>query len=460
MQPAIDSYHRGYVYRISAVAALSGLLFGFDTAVINGALPFLRLQFRLTDFQVEMLASALLVGAIAGSIASGWVSDRLGRRRALIGCAIGFAAASIYSAFPRALTDLEAARFIAGIAIGMASALTPVYIAEVAPPMIRGRLVCLNQLAIVSGILIAYLGSWLLARLGPDSWRWMFGVAALPSFAYWAGLIGIPESPRWLASKGDDAGALRVLAKVTTANEAQLEIVEIRRSLIEESGTTVSALFSTALRRPMWLAIVLAFLCQATGINTIIYYGSLLLQEHASRSASSAIAANVLVGAVNFAGTILAMAIIDKVGRRTLLLAGCAGMAVALTVLGFAFSRQHQAYLLMVACILAYVFCFAFSWGAVIWTYMSELFPNALRARAASISTMVVWISTFLVTLTFLSIVHAVGVAGTYWIYAGMSVLSVIFIYFLVPETAGRSLEEIQEYWHPHRERTERITER
>jgi SP family arabinose:H+ symporter-like MFS transporter len=210
----------------------------------------------------------------------------------------------------------------------------------------------------------------------------------------------------------------------------------------------------------MWLAIVLAFLCLATGINTIIYYGSLLLQEHASRSASSAIAANVLVGAVNFAGTILAMAIIDKVGRRTLLLAGCAGMAVALTVLGFAFSRQHQAYLLMVACILAYVFCFAFSWGAVIWTYMSELFPNALRARAASISTMVVWISTFLVTLTFLSIVHAVGVAGTYWIYAGMSVLSVIFIYFLVPETAGRSLEEIQEYWHPHRERTERITER
>ncbi len=210
----------------------------------------------------------------------------------------------------------------------------------------------------------------------------------------------------------------------------------------------------------MWLAIVLAFLCQATGINTIIYYGALLLQEHASRSASSAIAANLLVGTVNFAGTILAMAIIDKVGRRALLLAGSAGMVVALTVLGFAFTRQDQAYPLTVACILAYVFCFAFSWAAVIWVYMSELFPNALRARATAISTMVVWISTFLVTLTFLSIVHAVGVAGTYWIFAGMSALSWIFIYFLVPETACRTLEEIQEYWRPYRQRIETLTER
>ncbi|MGB6828961.1 MAG: MFS transporter [Terracidiphilus sp.] len=225
-----------------------------------------------------------------------------------------------------------------------------------------------------------------------------------------------------------------------------------------KSGTTISALFRTALRRPMWLAIVLAFLCQATGINTIIYYGSLLLQEHANRSASSAIAANVLVGAVNFAGTILAMTTIDKIGRRALLLAGCAGMAVALTVLGFAFGRQNHAYTLMVACILAYVFFFVLSWGAVIWTYMSELFPNALRARATSISTMVVWISTFLVTLAFLTIVDAVGVAGTYWIFAAMSDLSWVFIYFLVPETAGKTIEEIQAYWRPHRKRIEALT--
>jgi SP family arabinose:H+ symporter-like MFS transporter len=308
-------------------------------------------------------------------------------------------------------------------------------------------------LAIVCGILIAYLGSWQLAQLGSDSWRWMFGVAAVPSLAYWIGLLGIPESPRWLASKGNDESALRILAKVATVDEAHLELAEIRRNLVEESDTAVSALFRTALRRPMWLAIVLAFFCQVTGINTIIYYGALLLQEHASRSASSAIAANVLVGVVNLAGTILAMAIIDKVGRRALLLVGSAGMVIALSVLGFAFTRQQQAYILIVACILAYVFCFAFSWAAVIWVYMSELFPNALRARAASISTMVVWISTLLVTLTFLTMVHAVGVAGAYWIFAGMSALAFVFIFLMVPETAGKTLEEIQELWHPHQKR-------
>jgi SP family arabinose:H+ symporter-like MFS transporter len=209
----------------------------------------------------------------------------------------------------------------------------------------------------------------------------MFGVAALPSFAYWAGLLGILESPRWLASKGDDAGAFRVLARVTTVDEAHLEMIEIRRILIEESDTAISALFRTAVRRPMWLAIAPVFFCQATGINTIIYNGALLLRDHASRSASSAIAANVLVGTVNLGGTILAKAIIDKIGRRALLLAGAWGMAAALTVLGFAITRQEQVYPLMDWCILACVFCFAFSWGAVIWTYMLELFPNVLRAR-------------------------------------------------------------------------------
>jgi len=448
MQSALDTYNRAFVYRISAIAAISGLLFGFDTAVINGALPFLRLEFHLTDGQVEVVAGALLLGAVFGALLSGWVSDRLGRRRALILCAIGFAVASVYSALPRVLLEMEGARFVGGIAIGMASALTPVYISEVSPPSVRGRVVSLNQLAIVLGILAAYFGSWQLARLGPESWRWMFAAAAIPSVCYWLGLIGIPESPRWMVAKGNDEGALRILARISS-EDAQQEFQEIRLSLIAESEVSLSQLFTTSLRRPMWFAIILAVLCQVTGVNTIVYYGSLLLQEHAGRSTSSALGANVMVGVVNLAGTLLSMSIIDRVGRRMLLLVGSAGTGIALLILGFAFRQQHQEYSVIVACILAYVFFFALSFATCIWVYTSELFPNAVRARAASIAITMVWIFTLLVTLSFLSLVHAVGVAVTYWIYTAMCAVSFVFVLFL-PETKGKTLEEIQSWWHPH----------
>jgi len=447
MQAGLDTYNRTFVYRISAVAAISGFLFGFDTAVINGALPFLRQEFFLTDTQVEVVAGALLLGAVLGALISGWVSDRMGRRRALILCAIGFAIASICSAIPHILAELEVARLAAGIAIGMASSLTPVYIAEISPPSIRGRAVSLNQLAIVLGILAAYFGSWQLARFGPGSWRWMFAAAAIPSLCYWLGLIGIPESPRWMIAKGNEEGALRILARISSQNAYQ-EFHEIRRSLVEESGVSLSQLFTTSLRRPMWFAITLAVLCQVTGVNTIVYYGSLLLQEHAGRSTSSALGANVMVGVVNLAGTLLSMSIIDRVGRRMLLLVGSGGTGIALLILGFAFSQQQQEYSVIVACILAYVFFFALSFATCIWVYTSELFPNAVRARAASISITVVWIFCLLVTLSFLSLVHAVGVASTYWIYTAMCAVSFVFVLFL-PETKGKTLEEIQNWWHP-----------
>lgn len=447
MQPVVETYNRAFVYRTNTVAALSGLLFGFDTAVINGALPFLRNEFRLRDVQVEEVASALLLGAVFGSLLSAWVGDRLGRRRSLIFCSIGFAGASVYSALPTMLAELEVARFAAGIAIGMASALTPVYIAEVSPPSVRGRLVSLNQLAIVIGILVAYFGSWQLARLGSGSWRWMFAVAAIPSVGYWAGLLGIPESPRWLAAKGDDAGALRILSKISSLNEARDELAKIRRSLAEESAIRLPELFLAPLRRPMWIAIILAVLCQVTGVNTIVYYGSLLLQEHSGRGVSSAIGANVLVGVVNLLGTLLSMAVIDRIGRRILLLVGSGGTCGALLVLGFAFGQRQQIYAVIVSCILSYIFFFALSFGTCIWVCVSELFPNNVRARAASIATMVIWISCLLITSTFLTLVRIAGVAGTYWIYAAMCAVSFIFIFFTLPETGRKTLEEVQGYW-------------
>jgi sugar porter (SP) family MFS transporter len=354
---------------------------------------------------------------------------------------------SVYSAFPTILAELEMARFAAGIAIGMASALTPVYIAEVSPPKIRGRMVSLNQLAIVIGILVAYFGSWQLARLGSGSWRWMFALAAIPSIGYWAGLLGIPESPRWLAARGDDVGALLILAKISSLDKARDELAKIRRSLAEESAIQLPELFRAPLRRPMGIAIILAILCQVTGVNTIVYYGSLLLQEHSGRGVSSAIRANVLVGVVNLLGTLLSMAVIDRIGRRILLLVGSGGTCGALLVLGFAFSQRQQMYDVIVSCILSYVFFFALSFGTCIWVCVSELFPNNVRARAASIATMVIWISCLLVTSTFLTLVRVAGVAATYWIYAAMCAVSFIFIFFTLPETGRKTLEEVQGYW-------------
>lgn len=242
---------RVYVYLISAMAALSGLLFGFDTAVINGALPFLREEFRLNDFQVELIAGALLVGCIGGAALAGVISDRLGRRRALIISAIVFAAASIASALPRAITELSIARFAAGLAIGLASVLGPMYIAEVSPPHIRGRLVSVNQLAIVSGILLAYYVNWQLSTAGHGNWRWMFALAAIPSVAFWLGLLKIPESPRWLAARRNEEAALRVLERVVGPAEADRELKQIFLSIEQEAAWSLADLFRPGLRRPV-----------------------------------------------------------------------------------------------------------------------------------------------------------------------------------------------------------------
>ncbi len=431
---------RAYVYLISTVAGLAGLLFGFDTAVINGALPFLREEFRLTDVQVELVAGALLVGCIVGAASAGVVSDRLGRRRALICAAVLFAVASVASAIPRGLAGITGARFAAGIAIGLGSVLAPMYIAEISPPHIRGRLVSLNQFAIVTGILIAYYVNWQLSTAGTGNWRWMFAIAAVPSIAFWLGLLGIPESPRWLAANGRERDARSVLERVVGPEEAARELKEIHLSVRQESAASLQ-------RRPLILAVTLAILCQVTGINTIIYYGSILLREHAGQSASSAIGANVLIGVINFLGTIVAMAAIDRLGRRALLLIGSAGMGLSLTALGFAFRRQSPSFALIVAMILAYVFSFAVSLGPGVWVYISEIFPTPVRGRAMSIATVTIWTSCLAVTLTFLSLVQALSTAGAFWFYAALCAITFLFVLRFLPETRGRTLEDIQHLW-------------
>jgi sugar porter (SP) family MFS transporter len=329
----------GYAYRIATVAAAAGLLFGFDIAVINGALVFLRAQFALSELQTEIAAGALLLGCALGASAAGPLSDWLGRRRILIVAAVLFALSSLGAALPQNLAEFVMARLAAGVATGIASMLAPLYIAESAPPAIRGRLVTFNQMAIVTGILIAYMVNWALAGLGPQCWRWMFAFAAVPAVVFWAGLMFVPESPRWLVKQGRDFEALEILDRLNNPRQAARELREIQDAVREEQDS-LAQLLEPGCRVPLVIAVSLAVLQQITGVNTVLYYGSLIFRDQVGQQGTSALGLNVIIGGINFLATILAIAIIDKAGRKPLLLASAAGMAVSLVVLGAAF-RVH-----------------------------------------------------------------------------------------------------------------------
>jgi sugar porter (SP) family MFS transporter len=435
----------GYVYLIAAVAALGGLLFGFDTAIINGALVFLKKDFGLTDAQTELAASSILFGAVAGAALAGWLTDRYGRRRLLFGAALLFTVSALAAALPRTLTEFVVARLAGGIAIGVASLVVPLYIAEIAPARIRGRLVTLNQLAIVSGILLAYIASYYLAGLGLDSWRWMFAAAAVPSLLFMLTLLLVPESPRWLLGRGREAEALGTLTRLNGSVTAATEAAEIQAALADEQGEAAS-LSQPRLRRPLRIAVVLAVLQQITGINTILYYGSIIFTEHSGQSASSAIGANALIGGINFAGTVVALFIIDRVGRKPLLLFASGGMALALGALVVGL-QLHVPGPWLLGLIMLYVACFAVGLGPGVWVVITEIFPNAVRGRAASLATVALWVACTLISFTFLSLVKAVGLAGAFGLYALLSALTFGFVWRAVPETKGRTLEEIEQAW-------------
>jgi len=436
----------GYVYLIAAVAALGGLLFGFDTAIINGALVFLKKDFGLSDSQTELAASSILFGAVVGAAIAGWLTDRYGRRRLLFGAALLFTLSAVAAALPRTLTEFVVARLAGGIAIGVASLVVPLYIAEIAPARIRGKLVTLNQLAIVSGILLAYVASYYLAGLGLASWRWMFAAAAVPSLLFMLTLLLVPESPRWLLGRSRDAEALGTLTRLNGPAAAAIEAAEIQAALADEQGEAAS-LSQPRLRRPLRIAVVLAVLQQITGINTILYYGSIIFTEHSGQSASSAIGANALIGGINFAGTVVALFVIDRVGRKPLLLFASGGMALALGALVVGLQLGAPGPWLL-GLIMLYVACFAVGLGPGVWVVITEIFPNAVRGRAASLATVALWVACTLISFTFLSLVKAAGLAGAFGLYAILSALTFGFVWRAVPETKGRTLEEIEQGWH------------
>jgi sugar porter (SP) family MFS transporter len=443
----IDQLQKGsarYVYLPAMVAAIGGLLFGFDTAVINGAIVFIKQQFLLSDAQTEVAASSLLLGCVVGASLAAFTSDRVGRKKVLLGAAALFTVSSISAALPRNLIEFVGARFVGGMAIGMASTLSPLYIAEISPAARRGLLVSLNQLAIVTGILLSYSVNYLLTGAGPANWRWMFASATIPSIGFLLTLLSIPESPRWLVQKGRVSEAQTFLSRIAGSQAAAAEIQAIKAAIAEESGN----LLDPAFRKPLIVAILIALFSQFTGINTIIYYGSLVFLEHVPhQTAGTALWANVMIGAINFIATIVGMSLIDRAGRKPLLMSAFAGMALSLLGVSAAIRFQASGIVVLVF-VLTYVACFAIGVGTGTWVMMSEICPTRIRGRAMSVATVCLWCGTLLVTLTFLSLVNLFTAPGAFVLYATISVAAFLFVWRGVPETKGRTLEDIEKWWH------------
>jgi sugar porter (SP) family MFS transporter len=434
----------GSIYRIALTGAISGLLFGFDTAVINGALISLREHFALSEVQVEFAASSLLYGCLFGALGAGWLSDRYGRRSILRVSGALFLVSAIFAAVPHTIIEFLVARFLGGLGIGLASTIAPLYLAEVSPREKRGSIVTLNQTAIVIGILVAYCTNWVFSFTGASSWRWMFGSAALPAFAFIVCLGFVPESPRWLIQQRRDEEASVALYTIGGDAHMTQTLLEIKSAIAEEEAPPG---WMRRMRRPLVLAVVVAALQQMTGINTVLYYGSMLFVAHGnSGSDQRAFVANILIGVTNLVFTLVALALMDRIGRRILLGGSASVMLAALLLLVFEFQRTQANFVLIVASTMLYVAAFATGLGPGAWVYIAEIYPTNIRGRAMSVATSVLWASCILVSNSFLTLIRALTAAGAFAVYAAICAVAVFF-FFRLPETRGRSLEEIEQSW-------------
>lgn len=436
-----------YFYLIAAVAALGGLLFGYDTGVISGALLFIRQVMALSPTMQGVVVAIALAGAAAGASVAGYISDRAGRRPVILCAGLLFIAGAVLSAIAQDVTVLMTGRLIVGVAIGVASMLTPLYLAEISPASDRGAIVSLNQLCITGGILVSYLVGFALAGVS-GGWRWMLALGALPGLILAVGMLVLPESPRWLAGRGRMPDAEAVLRRLRGTADVSNELNGLRTDLMREGrmSSGAAALLSPRLRRPLIIGIGLAMFQQVTGINTVIYFAPTIFQSAGLSSAATSILATAGVGAVNVIMTLVSIRLIDRLGRRQLLYWSLGGMALTLFVLSAAFHAGASGQLawIAVASVAAFVGFFAIGLGPVFWLLIAEIFPLDLRGRAMSLATVANWGFNLIVSATFLNIVAAVGSAGAFLLYAVLSVLALVFIAMLVPETKGRTLEQIE----------------
>ncbi len=437
---------------VTLAATMSGFLFGYDTAVINGANQYLKAHFDLDDVQEGMAGASAIIGCIPGAMCAGFLSDRFGRRKVLFLSAAFFAVSALLSAVPRDFTEFLLARFIGGVGIGASSMVCPVYIAELAPAARRGRLGALFQLGIVTGIFLTLFINARIQGLGDDAWntsygwRWMLGAEVVPAMLLLGLLFFVPESPRWLIQASREDEAREVLADIGGAAHAEVEIQAVRKVLAEEEGRFLE-LFEHRFRLPLIIAVVLMAVSQFSGINAIMYYSTKIFTS-AGIGVQSAFAASVIVGFVNLIFTFVAILLVDKAGRRPLLLVGLAVQVIALGAVGWMFHTGVTGWPVLVA-ILVYISAFSMALGPIPWIICSEVFPTRIRGRAMSVATFTIWTSCYIVAQTFpmLNDNPAIGPAKTFWVYAGCSLIGLLFVSAVLPETKGRSLEEIETSW-------------
>jgi len=437
-----------FVVFATGVTAIGGFLFGYDTAVINGANSYLKAHMNLTAAQEGIAGGSAILGCIPGAMFAGFLSDKFGRKKMLFLCALLYAVSGLLSAIPNTFHQFLAARFISGLGIGASSMICPVYIAEISPEKWRGRLGTLFQLGIVTGIFLTLFVNKVIQGMGDEGWntttgwRWMLGMEVVPAIAFIALLFAVPESPRWLAHKGRESEARSVLQKVGGVAHAQSELSAIREATSHEQGR-FSELFSGPFRRPLLIAVVLMACSQFCGINAIMYYSTKIFGQGATAFTWSA-----WVGLVNLLFTFIAIGFVDKVGRRPLLLIGTAVQVIALGLVGWMF-HSGQSGLPLLLCVVGFIAAFAMALGPVGWLFCSEIFPNKVRGRAMSLAALTVWVSCYIVAQTFpmLNDSPSIGPAKTFWAYAAVSLFACVFVLLFIPETKGRTLEQIEKMW-------------
>jgi len=445
-----------YVMLVCMVAALGGLLFGYDTGVINGAIGPLKAHFVLDANWAGWATGCALVGCAIGAAIAGVLSDWLGRKKVLILSAILFFISAVGTALPKNITIFIIYRIIGGLGVGAASMSSPMYIAEISPAKIRGRMVSVNQFAIVTGFLVVYFVNYFIALQGDQmwnqesGWRWMFGSEALPALLLLVLLFFVPESPRWLTKQDRSNEALEILTRVNGAVYAKTELSEIKDSIAHESES-LKQLFQPGMKIVLVIGIVLAVLQQVTGINVFLYFGTEIFKKMGSDT-NAALLQTVIVGVVNLSFTIIAIWMVDRLGRKPLMIIGSVGMGLSLLGMGLmAYVQKTDLWVLLF--ILGYIACFALSVGPVTWVILSEIFPTRIRGRAMAIATVCLWVANYVVSQTFPMmeennwLLEKFHHAFPFWLYGIFCVVLVTFVWRFVPETKGKTLEEIEKHW-------------
>ncbi len=435
--------NKKYVLLISTVAALGGVLFGFDTAIISGTIPFIKAYFILDELMLGWAVSSILIGCALGAMAAGKLADKFGRKKIMFACALLFAGTGVGVAMSASLFSFVTCRIVGGLAVGAAAMVVPMYIAETVPAVLRGRMVALYQLAIVVGVLLAYIINYTLAGIGAGAWRWMFASQALPAAFFFFALFLVPESPRWLIHKGFAGKGFDVLLKTGGQVYAEDELQSITQTFSHNTKGTWKDLLLPAFRKVLGMGITIAVFQQITGINAILYYAPEIFKNTGLSIADAAIQ-TIAIGIVMLLFTLVAIWLVDKIGRKKLLLAGSAVMAVSLVAVAICFQQNFYGCYVVLIFLMLYIAGFSASLGAVTWVVLSEIFPNRIRGLAMSLTTLILWLADFGASFSFPILNKHFGTSTTLLLFAFFCVVYLIYIKIKIPETKGKTLEELE----------------